>query len=94
MTYERFENVPVWQTAAELYEAVEVLLENDAFQASRGFRDRPLYLYYPFEQFGCTCGLLHLGGQEHSADSVAAFSFGRRHDLAGVIDSLDVEVAP
>src|SRR5687767_12418017 len=40
MTYERFENVPVWQTAAELYEAVEILLENDTFHASRGFRDQ------------------------------------------------------
>jgi four helix bundle protein len=40
MTYERFEDVPVWQTAAELYEATEALLENAAFQASRGFRDQ------------------------------------------------------
>jgi four helix bundle protein len=40
MTYERFEDVPVWQKAAELYEAVEDLLENDSFRASRGFRDQ------------------------------------------------------
>ena len=40
MTYERFEDVPVWQTAAELYKAAEDLLANDAFPASRGFRDQ------------------------------------------------------
>lgn len=40
MTYERFEDVPVWQKAADLYETVEELLENSAFQASRGFRDQ------------------------------------------------------
>ncbi len=40
MTYQRFEDVPVWQTAAELYEATESLLENDAFQATRAFRDQ------------------------------------------------------
>ena len=37
MTYERFEDVPVWQTAAELYEAAEDLLAHDAFPASRGW---------------------------------------------------------
>jgi four helix bundle protein len=40
MTYERFEELPVWQTAAELYEATEDLLENSAFKASSGFRDQ------------------------------------------------------
>lgn len=40
MTYERFEDVPVWQKAADLYETVEELLENDSFHASRGFRDQ------------------------------------------------------
>ena len=40
MTYERFEDVPVWQKAADLYEAAEDLLENESFKASRGFRDQ------------------------------------------------------
>lgn len=40
MTYERFEDLPVWQKAADLYEAAEDLLENAAFRASRGFRDQ------------------------------------------------------
>jgi|SRR5215467_13212810 len=40
MTYKRFEDVPVWQKAAELYEAVEELLENQKFIATRGFRDQ------------------------------------------------------
>ncbi len=40
MTYERFEDLPVWQKAAELYERTEELLENTAFPASRGFRDQ------------------------------------------------------
>lgn len=40
MTYERFEDLPVWQKAAELYEAVEDLLENDDFRISRGYRDQ------------------------------------------------------
>src|SRR5258708_38624110 len=40
MTYQRFEELPVWQRAAELYEAAEDLLENEAFRASRGFRDQ------------------------------------------------------
>jgi four helix bundle protein len=40
MTYERFEDLPVWQKAAELYELTEDLLENDDFHASRGFRDQ------------------------------------------------------
>jgi len=40
MTYQRFEDVPVWQKAAELYELTEELLENDAFKATRGFRDQ------------------------------------------------------
>jgi four helix bundle protein len=40
MTYERFEDVPVWQKAAELYEFTEDLLENESLRASRGFRDQ------------------------------------------------------
>jgi len=40
MTYERFEDVPVWQAAAALYDATEDLLENESFHASRGFRDQ------------------------------------------------------
>ena len=40
MTYQRFEDVPVWQTAAELYETIEDLLENPDFRATRGFRDQ------------------------------------------------------
>lgn len=40
MTYERFEDLPVWQKAADLYEATEDLLENESFKATRGFRDQ------------------------------------------------------
>src|SRR5256885_15445635 len=40
MTYQRFEDLPAWQKAAELYELTEDLLEDDRFQASRGFRDQ------------------------------------------------------
>lgn len=40
MTYERFEDLPVWQKAAELYELTEELLANDAFAATRAFRDQ------------------------------------------------------
>ena len=40
MTYERFEDLPVWQKAADLYECTEELLNNDSFHASRGFRDQ------------------------------------------------------
>ncbi|GDY22445.1 hypothetical protein LBMAG56_37920 [Verrucomicrobiota bacterium] len=40
MTYQRFEDLPVWQTAAELYELTEDLLDHDAFPATRGFRDQ------------------------------------------------------
>src|SRR6266481_1500730 len=40
MTYKSFEELPVWQKAAELYELTEELLENDSFKASRGFRDQ------------------------------------------------------
>ena len=40
MTYESFEDLPVWQKAADLYEATEGLLENEAFKATRGFRDQ------------------------------------------------------
>lgn len=40
MTYQRFEDVPVWQEAARLYEATEDLLEDNSFSATRGFRDQ------------------------------------------------------
>lgn len=40
MTYERFEDLPVWQKAAELYEATEELLEHRSFTVTRGFRDQ------------------------------------------------------
>lgn len=40
MTYERFEDLPVWQKAAELYELTEELLEAEAFKATRGYRDQ------------------------------------------------------
>ena len=40
MTYERFEDLPVWQKAADLYEDTEELLNNDSFHSSRGFRDQ------------------------------------------------------
>jgi four helix bundle protein len=40
MTYERFEDLPVWQKAAELYERIEDLLEQASFNATRGFRDQ------------------------------------------------------
>lgn len=40
MTCERFEDLPVWQKAAELYEQTEDLLENESFKVSRGFRDQ------------------------------------------------------
>lgn len=40
MTYQRFEDLPAWQKAAELYELTEDLLEDERFQASRGFRDQ------------------------------------------------------
>jgi four helix bundle protein len=40
MTYERFEDVPVWQKAAELYELTDELIANSAFPASRSFCDQ------------------------------------------------------
>src|SRR5438552_1992289 len=40
MTYQRFEDLPVWQKAADLYEAAEDLLDHSALNASRGFRDQ------------------------------------------------------
>ncbi len=40
MTYERFEDLPVWQKAAELYELVEQLLDCEGFKVSRGYRDQ------------------------------------------------------
>ena len=40
MTYRRFEDLPVWQAAASLYEAVEELLRDEHFHASSGFRNQ------------------------------------------------------
>ena len=40
MTYQRFEDLPAWQTAADLYDLTENLLEDERFQTSRGFRDQ------------------------------------------------------
>ncbi len=40
MTYERFEDLPVWQKAAELYERVEFLLEGRSIRMSGGFRNQ------------------------------------------------------
>jgi four helix bundle protein len=40
MTYQRFEDLPVWQKAAELYETTEDLLEDRTFKATRSFRDQ------------------------------------------------------
>ena len=40
MTYERFEDLPVWQKAADLYEAAANLLERETFHATRSFRDQ------------------------------------------------------
>jgi four helix bundle protein len=40
MTYENFEDTPVWQEAARLYELAEDLLEASAFRASAAFRDQ------------------------------------------------------
>jgi 23S rRNA-intervening sequence protein len=40
MTYQRFEEVPVWQKAALFYEATEELLENRDFHGTRGFKDQ------------------------------------------------------
>jgi hypothetical protein len=37
MTYQRFEDVPVWQKTAQLYEATEELLENHRFVATPSF---------------------------------------------------------
>ena len=40
MTYQRFEDLPVWQEAARLYDQTEELLENRAFKITSGFRDQ------------------------------------------------------
>ena len=40
ITYDRFEDLPVWQKAAELYEQTEGLLENRDLKATSGFRDQ------------------------------------------------------
>lgn len=40
MTYENFEDAPVWQEAARLYELAEDLLDNVSFKASAAFRDQ------------------------------------------------------
>lgn len=40
MTYQRFEDLPVWQEAAKLYEATEVLLARRGIGITPGFRDQ------------------------------------------------------
>ena len=40
MTYQTFEDLPVWQKAVELYELIEELLENQSFAATRAFKDQ------------------------------------------------------
>lgn len=40
MTYERFEALPVWQEAARLYELTEDLLNSQALESTRAFRDQ------------------------------------------------------
>src|SRR5882762_1541618 len=40
MTYENFEDRPVWQEAGRLYELTEDLLDNPAFPARNAFRDQ------------------------------------------------------
>jgi four helix bundle protein len=40
MSYQRFEDLPVWQEAARLYELTEDLLEDSGLRATRGFRDQ------------------------------------------------------
>lgn len=40
MTYRTFEELPVWQSAASLYEGVEELLSDEHFPASSGFRSQ------------------------------------------------------
>lgn len=40
MTYERFEDLPVWQKAAELYSQISDLLAQAPNQLSRSFRDQ------------------------------------------------------
>ena len=40
MTYKSFEELPVWQKAAELYELTEELLDSESFKTTRGFRDQ------------------------------------------------------
>jgi four helix bundle protein len=40
MKYERFEDLPVWQTAAELYQVVADLLEADDLRLSLGYRSQ------------------------------------------------------
>ena len=40
MSYQRFEDLPVWQEAARLYELTEDLLEDSALRATSGFRNQ------------------------------------------------------
>ena len=40
MTYENFEDTPVWQEAARLYELTEDLLADDTLRATAAFRDQ------------------------------------------------------
>ncbi len=39
-SYQKFEDLPVWQTAAELYEHVELFLENAPKRLTASFRDQ------------------------------------------------------
>jgi four helix bundle protein len=40
MTYKRFEDLPAWQKAAELYELTGELIDDPEFKASRSFQDQ------------------------------------------------------
>ena len=40
MSYQRFEDLPVWQEAARLYELTEDLLDDSALRATSGFRNQ------------------------------------------------------
>ncbi len=40
MSYQRFEDLPVWQEAARLYELTEDLLNDSALRATSGFRNQ------------------------------------------------------
>jgi four helix bundle protein len=40
MTYKRFEDLPVWQEAAQLYDAIEGFLRKASGHLTRGFEDQ------------------------------------------------------